>query len=334
MNTGQSLSLHPATANLAAQHGAGLGASQAALYGLLVAGFQRLRAGHSSLFPVLCFGSPLGLAVGFGISSLLILIVYGLLRLATYFAAWPMSLFYAFVLVLLALSLGMALFLRYVGGDRIQLKHEDGLARRIHLDRIDDSLGDGAPIGIAGLIGFAFGLQTHGLYFHGDHLGLHIDGTWWECFLLSVNNLFHGMFLGLADLYKLNLAPPVEQSWGAMTLFAAFRVTVDAFLFFLVVALLYRHRVRHLVTSADALTAAPAPDKLIEYLRKACYQNTRWRKTFPEEYVFLCLCEKYLSGKFDECRVLGELFPDLELPTEVRALFVAPDGAALLPQKY
>jgi hypothetical protein len=322
--------LHPDTADLVEKTAAGLRGPRAALYGLLVVAITRLRKNYSPLLPVLFVQTPFGLLLGFTAAWLMLLAVYWLLRLGHTLGFASMGLLTPITLVLLGLSLGLALYLKHIGGHPIQLRHEAGLPRALFFDRLHDTLSEDAPNGLGMLIGFVLGLQANGLYYSPDHWGLDIDGAWPECLALSVNNLFHGLLVGVADVYGWHLAPPVKHTFWTSTLFVAFRLTYDAYFLVLVLTLWQRGKVRHLVTAAEGLAAGPSPPKLVEYLRAACHGSTAWRRSFPDEYLFLCLAEKYLDGQYEGCRILHEAFPDIKIPASVRALFVAPDGTRLL----
>src|SRR5262249_47695632 len=250
--------------------------------------------------------------VGFGFATLTVMAVYGVLRLGSLrVGPWTLRLVFPVILVLLACSLLMAKFLQFGWGDRIRLRTEADQITMIHLDRLD-LLTPGLPGGIGFFLGFAIGLQASGLYFHAGHCGLDITGGWWDCVTLSFDNLFHGLVLGSADAYDLRLGDRPEHTLWSAIIFFAFRLTYDGYFLVLLIALYQRHKVVHLMTYADDLVQAPTPVKLVEYLRHVCYRSTRWGRSFEDEFVFLCLTEKYLSGKDDDCRALSEVFADLE----------------------
>jgi hypothetical protein len=237
--------------------------------------------------------------------------------------------YYAVGLLPLSLVVLFCQMVRFGFGDSVRVDNRGG-SQQLIFDQFDIALG-ATLYGLAFFLGVGLGVQTSLLHYTSDHVAVPgYAGGWWDSLSLTLDNLFHGVFIYVCELYDWHLAHRVNHSTWSATVFLAFRLSYDVIIIIMVVALFQRRRVGHLMRKANDLVASPTPRKLVEYLRACCYGGLGWAKTYHDEFIFFCLVEKYLSGQYEECRVLGELFPDIGIPEGVRALFIDPAGRRLL----
>jgi hypothetical protein len=167
-------------------------------------------------------------------------------------------------------------------------------------------------------------MQVTLLSFTRNHCGIPFDGDFLTSFLLTLDNLFHGIFLDVCELYGLRLGDKIEHNSWSASFFLFFRLGYDA-MFLLVIYLGWqRWSTRKLFRRLPGDSA-----ELVAWLGTEL--DTAWFKKFPTEYTFLMLARDYLSGRYDVVRAVGSEFPNLGIHGEVRALFVDEGGEALLP---
>src|SRR5262245_10200723 len=295
------------------------------LYTIVVNG---LRALHKDYNPVgstlllILFSVALGLGMGVGFIALVHWI-------GDWFGGCPNWVLYAVGLLPLSLVVLFCKMVQFGFGDSVRVDTRAGVQQLV-FDQFDIALG-ATLLGLAFFLGVGLGVQTSLLHYTSDHCTVPgFQGRLWDSMALTLDNLFHGVFIYICELYRWHLAHRVDHSNWSATVFLAFRISFDVIIIIMVVALFQRRRVAHLMSKAADLIIAPTPRKLVDYLRASCYGGLGWSKTYHDEFIFFCLVEKYLSGKYEECRVLAELFPDVGIPQNVRALFVDPDGRPLL----
>jgi hypothetical protein len=205
---------------------------------------------------------------------------------------------------------------------------------RIVLGRLDEAL-ELRQIRhvLAALAGLA-GMQTGILYYSHDHLGLAGADSLRTCAWLTLDNVCHGVFLDVFDLYDLHLAdPPQHTAWSA-SIFLAFRVGYDLLFLVLIYHVYLACSVLHLTKKVPE----PSGDlgAFAGWLESNCRHERSSPRRFFDEMAFLVIAASYLSDDPSVAHLLCERFPRLRLAAPIRALLVRPDGTAmfddLLPQ--
>lgn len=302
---------------------------KALLFALMARGIQHLRKEFKSGAEIFTAFSVV-LLIGFGGGSLFMVATYWVLRgCGAALGSWTQHLLLPIVLILIAFGLLLAKFLQFGGADTVQLKVRDGRTRFIYLNRFDDILGVGMGAAVGMIVGGGLALHLHLLYFHNDHLGLAIEGRWWQCLAITLDNLFHGLLLDVCELYELRITDRLHHTFTSASIFLAFRLAFDGFMLFMLFSLYRRQKVLHVAREAKELPDVPTPDQLRVYLRKVAYGRRGWSRMFFDEFVLFALMEKHLSDNEEEARALARVFTDVELPTPVRNLFVDSQGKSL-----
>jgi hypothetical protein len=181
----------------------------------------------------------------------------------------------------------------------------------------------GALLFLAVLIGLQAGL----LYGTTDHLGLPTAATLPGCWLLTIDNLCHGVFFDVFEMYDIHLGGKVEHSTFSATTFYAFRLSFDALVAVTIYRLWMRFRIRELVGSIPREDVTSA--ELAEWIARRCGDEERWPRLFFDEFIFLLLVSEYLRSNFEMVVHLSRRFSRLEVADEVRDLFTDPAGNPL-----
>jgi len=205
-----------------------------------------------------------------------------------------------------------------------------GKAPHVRFSRFDAAMGLAWP-GYALILGSVIGIQAQLLHSTTDHWGLTISGDWLQCVTISLDNVCHGDSLEACSLQELRFSRPITHSKTSATLFFLFRFACDALVIILCCALWSRRKVAHLAVTIDRYLVEPNSKNLIAYLRHVCYKSKSWAKAYHDEFLFFCLVEKYLSRRYQECRLLMGLFPEANIPQEVLKWFVDAKGRPLTP---
>jgi len=182
----------------------------------------------------------------------------------------------------------------------------------LSLGRLDHGADYRTPYTILGILLGTLAIQSAEIYFIPAHVGLSISPGLTESFLISVNNLLHGLFLDFLDHYGIHLVDAVEHTSWSATVFLSFRIVYDTLVVVFVVMLVRRRRVRKFYDVKS----------LCAWIDQICRQQPHWWKQCPDEFVFLMLVEEYLGGRYDLVRELTHQFPGLEVSNPVRELFV------------
>ena len=322
------LPLHPETEEVISETAEGLTPGQAKVYGLCVMTFRLLRKDHLPIIGIL-FVSALAAVIGAVIGEGLMLIGYGILKVAALiFGDGAIVGLYPLGYLILLFSIAIALFLRFREDGDIEAGVFEGKLRRLKLDRIDELLSVGAVGAAALFVGMTLAVQMNMLYLTNTHMGIDIEGGWVECCEVTLDNFFHGVLLDTVELYDLHFHDRVTHTFWSGTAFYAFRLTCDVLVIFSLVTLWRRQKATHIATSFAEVDENPTPEGMINYLREICYDNPKWVKHYVDEFVYLCLLEKYLSGDYDECRDWLDSFPHVKIP--MIELFVDEDGEPIL----
>src|SRR5262249_31379828 len=110
---------------------------------------------------------------------------------------------------------------------KVDLHVESKNVAEFQLGRLEALFGVAEP-GVNGFFfGACFGFQVGLHYFTRNHGGLAIAGGLGECFLLSLDNVCHGIFLDTFELYGINLAGKIEHDYFSASVFYVFRLAYD-----------------------------------------------------------------------------------------------------------
>lgn len=241
----------------------------------------------------------------------------------------PVWLLYAYVLFpIIALAVWIEVRSRgWVG----QIRFDSSQSRPlITFERLTLAIGAGWA-GYAVIIGIVLGTHAGLIHRAADHCGLTSDPGWRTCLLIAADNASHGTIDVVARQFGLPRHDPLEHSRTSKTIFLLISISIDATVIALAIALWKRRKVRHLAETFKGYAAPLDYEDLRQYLRQVCYRSRSWSNVYHDEFVFFCIVEKYLSGSFGQCRELAGLFPDIDLPDEIRGLFTDGRGQPLLP---
>lgn len=264
---------------------------------------------------------PLLVVVGAAIAYLGMAAVYGLLYLSNLTNL-------AYTLYLLPLL--MLMFAREMEAlarkkRTVDLSEFKGAVERMTLGRLDDIFNFGAPGNTGFWLGAAFGFQFGLLHFTPNHGFLPIDGGFGQCFLLTLDNLCHGLFLFLFDIFNIHLAGRFDHGTWSGTIFYFFRLAYDALALLLVYQLYQRWRLRRLFRNYYSGDAA----SLATWIEERVADEFGWPGRFFDEFMFLALAGQYLRGNFDFVRQVSRQFPRLRVTARVRDVFVDLKGQLL-----
>lgn len=166
------------------------------------------------------------------------------------------------------------------------------------------------------------------LYFTTDHVGLPIDGSFWQCCLVTLNNLAHGLFLDIFELYNLDVGPSLKaMSSGTATVFVLFRLAFDAIVILIALTLYRRRSMRHFF---DELPDSTEAASMLSWLDRISKRSNEWLRLCPDEFLFLTMTEEYLKNRFDVVRELGREFHGIVVSNSIRRFFVHPETQELL----
>lgn len=235
--------------------------------------------------------------------------------------ALPLTLIYAFKLMADVVKEGSVGFV--VDGGRV-VGWTLGRLRAVF------SVGEPATLGL--FFGAAFGMQWGLLLWAPGHGGLPIEGGAGETFLLTADNVLHGVLLDFAELYDLRVGERVAHTTGSATVFAVSRLAYDA------IALLFAWEVYQRVKMRGFYRGFPADlrraDDLLAWLDGACADPVHWPRRFFDEFFFLVLVKEYVRGRYDLVRGLTAELGWLRVAPDVRALFRGPGGEPVFGGSY
>jgi hypothetical protein len=242
---------------------------------------------------------------------------------------WPLWILYAYVLlpiVVLAIWIKLRLggWVKQIPLDRTQ---SPPVIRFVELNM---AIGSGWA-GYAFILGMILGTHAGLLHCAPDHGGLDKDNSGQECLLITIDNVSHGVFDAACQQCGLPRHDAVTHSQMSKWIFVLISISFDLAVVGLVVSLWKRRRVHHLATLYRTYAAPLDYNDLKDFLRKACYHSRSWSSAVHDEFVFFCIVEKYLSGRFTQCRELAGLFPDIGVPLEIQELFKDAKGQRLIP---
>jgi hypothetical protein len=206
-------------------------------------------------------------------------------------------------------------------------KYQGDTPEQLELGRLEDVLGVVSPATNGFFLGACFGFQVGLLYFTPNHGGLGDVGGLGHCFLLTLDNAFHGLFLYTAELYNLHLAGRVEHGWLSATVYYVFRLAFDASALLLVYQIYQRRQARRLFDhypQDDNDRAAFA-----DWLVKLFGDEQGWPRRYFDEFMFLLIAGYYLQGNNDRVRQLTHDFPRLRVTADVRSHFVDETGTVI-----
>ena len=242
---------------------------------------------------------------------------------------WPLArigLADASVVLLALLIAGLGLAFKHQE-DAVELYEQDGYVFYFQLGRLNNLFDSSFPPAMAAILGICFGIQHALLMLTPGHFGLPLDGTFTECFLLSLDNACFGVFLDAFELYGINLGEPVEHTWYSATVFFAFRLMYEALTILIIYAYWKRYRMRRLFRSLPQSTRAV--DDILDWIAGQCRNRNRWPTLYHDEFVFLLLCKSYVEGDDEYVRHLSRDMSSLMVEQPVRDLFRSRSGEVL-----
>ena len=192
-----------------------------------------------------------------------------------------------------------------------------------HLGQIDHFLDPKDLNLVVFSLTFLIVMQVTLLSFTRNHCGIAFDGSFLTSLLLTLDNVFHGIFLDVCELYGLRLAGKIEHNYWSASFFLFFRLGYDAMFLLLVYLGWQKWSTRKLFRELPKNS-----DELVAWLDTGLEKT--WFKKSPTEYTFLTLAREYLSGRYDVVRTISSEFPQLGIHDEVRMLFVDDEGNSVL----
>jgi hypothetical protein len=209
-------------------------------------------------------------------------------------------------------------------GREIVFRHDRGKIDGLELGRLHEIFETSEPSAMGLFLGLCFGAQLGLLQFTPDHAGLPLVGDWIECFLLTLDNACHGIFLDTFELYDLHWgAKPVHTFYSA-TIFYAFRLAFDAFALLYIFGAYRRYRLRLLFRGFPYDPRRVAD--LLDWIEARCGDEHRWPRQYFDEFLFLMLAKEYLRGNLTLVRQVSLQFHNLAVADDVRSAFVGPRG--------
>jgi hypothetical protein len=185
-------------------------------------------------------------------------------------------------------------------------------------------LNDSEPANLILFLGATIGAQIGIVYYTHNHAGLPIDGGFGESILLTIDNLFHGVFLHVFELFKVSFGPTVEHGTLSGSVFYLFRLAYDALVLLFLYECYQRWKMRHLF---KGFPYEPRKvEELLGWLEARCGDEEKWPHRYLDEFLFLILAKEYLRGHDDIVEVMSRQFPWLGVTPEVRGLFVDRKG--------
>jgi hypothetical protein len=92
---------------------------------------------------------------------------------------------------------------------KVDFRLEEGRVDSLELGRLHEIFSSAEPSTLSVFLGCCFGLQIGLLYFTADHAGVSFEPDLTDSFLLSVDNLCHGVFFHLFDLFNVYVGAKV-----------------------------------------------------------------------------------------------------------------------------
>ena len=195
---------------------------------------------------------------------------------------------------------------------------------RLVLGRIDDAFRCSAPGSLALFLGVFFGFQHGLLYGTAHHGGLDIEGGFWECFFLTLDNVFHGISLNTLELWDVSLAGTVKHGWWSALGFELFRLAYGVLVLLMGFELYQRWSMRFLFENYPKDN--PGWERLADWLLMTSDGRHGWPRRYFDELVFLVIAGHYLRGNYPLVRQLTQQFSRIRVEAEVRVLFIDERG--------
>lgn len=238
--------------------------------------------------------------------------------IGSFLGAWTNSVLY--VVPFLALLVGWALKQDLPVAIDFR-RNARGEIRGISLGRLEEALGDASIYLI--FLATVFGFQAGTLYFTDNHGGLPGVHGLGECIVLTLDNLCHGVFLDLFELYDIHFGPKIEHTLLSSTVFQGFRLAFDALAIMALYGFYQGFVLRRFIRTIP--TAYEDVENCIDWLDHAC-ENRRIYLNYREELFFLMLAGQYLRGRYEFIREATSKLPALEIAKNLLALFVDDEG--------
>jgi hypothetical protein len=199
--------------------------------------------------------------------------------------------------------------------NKVFLNHRFSWGR--YQDAFDDSQMLFYLMGFSTLFGLQVGLQA----FTDGHLGLPIEGRQAECFWITLDNLCHGVFLDVCELYDLRLTDKLTHSFWSASVFLFFRLGFNAMLVLAVYHFVWYLRLRHFFRGYPE-DAELTPATLSAWVRRLAADERHWAHTYSDEFIFLLMVDEYLQGHDYTVRSLHHRFPQLSISDKARNMFI------------
>jgi hypothetical protein len=175
-------------------------------------------------------------------------------------------------------------------------------------------------------LAMTFGFQAGLLYYLPNHAGLDIDGSLYECCLITADNCCHGIFLDTFELYGLHIGDPVDHTVGSATVFYAFRLAFDALVALLVIAAFKRVWMRLLLRQWPQ---EPITPQLLDEFIYQISSDSWYARPYHDEVLFLVMAKWYIHGKADQVWALTSQLSSLNVHDDVRCLFTDQYGRTM-----
>lgn len=293
----------------------GIYESQRPLYELMRSTLANLRRNYWNprhVAPMLLISSIGGFLFGLLLATLITWSAHK--TLATEWAIYAAS------LALVGITLAVAAFRKW-GWLRAIEYHDGGdPSQWLEFHHLDVALGVGFGAYVV-MMTASLGIYTQLIYQTHDHCGLPFAPSWWSSFTMAATNFLDTITLGASKAGGFQLGERPMHTGQSAAIFALFQFTYSAHAGILLVALWRRRRVTHLMQAYDRFLTQPTPEGMKAYLAAVCHRDKNWVRSFHNEFLFFWLVERCLARRYDECRALRDLFPDLDIPPAAFELF-------------
>jgi hypothetical protein len=204
-------------------------------------------------------------------------------------------------------------------------KPENGVIKAWSWGRLDNIIDPNASSAFCLFLGILVATQVCMLQHHTTHLDLGEAMSFTQAFVLSIDNLLHGICLDILEMYQLHLsALDTKPPTFTTTVFLIFRLVYDA-LFLMWLYLLYqRYQLRDIFKEYPT-GAQQDIEPLLKWMQSLCAHPKGWVRRFTDEFIFLMMCEEYLRGNYEVVKHLGVQFNSLRVSDEMRLMFIHPE---------
>ena len=199
---------------------------------------------------------------------------------------------------------------------------------RIILGKVEKILSNRTISFLVITMGLALSIQTSMIWLHSSHMGYGADISFLKAFLISLDNLLHGVCLDAFEIYGITIAQSLEDlPFIHKTLVFGFRLIYDACFITGGFLLFKRIQMKSLIMS---IPAQPTMEQFREWMDNVTQSESGWLSHYTEETMFIVISNHYIHRRHNEVKILTKSFKHLPVSQPVRALFVDDETGAPL----